>query len=90
MSGIFRRKPSQPSRPDSVAFHRVKAIAATTSPARTKRMCPRRKSAVPITTRVMSGSFPASKPAKNSRKRGITYVMRIVTRPIERPISTAG
>ena len=49
-----------------------------------------RKSAVPITTRVMSGSRPASKPAKNSRNLGMTYVIRIATSPIESPIRTAG
>ena len=29
----------------------------------------------------MSGSRPASKPAKNSRNRGMTYVMRIGDEP---------
>ena len=47
------------------------------------------KVAVPTTATVRAGISPP-KPEKNSVNRGMTYVIRMRIRPMERPMRTAG
>ena len=76
--------------PASLDFQRERMTPPTASAAAMTRTCACRKSAVPITIRVMKGSRPASKPAKNSRNFGMTYVIRMATSPMDRAMRTAG